>query len=127
VRRDGVAASARRTLDEPAVATAWAAGHALSLDRAVAEAMIEVEAAAGTPSSARGEPTSRPEPGATPRSARELAVLGLIADGRVDREIAAALAISPRTVTTHVAAILDKLGVPTRAAAAATAVRRGLI
>jgi DNA-binding CsgD family transcriptional regulator len=60
-------------------------------------------------------------------SAREIEVLRLVAQGMIDREIAAALFISPRTVTTHVTHILDKLGVSTRTEAAAYALREGII
>jgi DNA-binding NarL/FixJ family response regulator len=49
---------------------------------------------------------------------RETEVLRLLAEGRTDREIAQALTISPRTVTTHVASILHKLGTTRRAEAA---------
>ena len=51
-------------------------------------------------------------------SAREKEVLRLLADGLTDREIAAALAISPRTVESHVSSVLGKLGVRNRAEAA---------
>ncbi len=54
-------------------------------------------------------------------------MLRLVARGMIDREIAAALFISPRTVTTHLTHILDKLGVNTRTEAAAFAVREGII
>jgi DNA-binding CsgD family transcriptional regulator len=60
-------------------------------------------------------------------SPREIDVLRLAAKGMTDREIAASLFISPRTVTTHVTHILNKLGVNTRTEAAAYAVREGLI
>lgn len=49
---------------------------------------------------------------------RELDVLRLLADGLGDRDIAAALTISRRTVETHVGTILRKLGVRNRAEAA---------
>ncbi len=58
---------------------------------------------------------------------REAQVLTLIAAGRLDREIAAELFISHRTVTTHVTAILAKMSVSSRTAAAATAVRLGMV
>jgi DNA-binding CsgD family transcriptional regulator len=58
---------------------------------------------------------------------RELEVLRLLADGMSDREIAAALFLSPRTVGWRVNHLLTKLDVPSRAAAAAMAIRRGLL
>jgi DNA-binding NarL/FixJ family response regulator len=61
--------------------------------------------------------------GLTPR---ELEILGLIVEGRANREIAEALFVSPRTVENHVTSILAKLGVPSRTAAVATARRLGL-
>jgi two-component system, NarL family, nitrate/nitrite response regulator NarL len=51
-------------------------------------------------------------------SPRENDVLGMLADGLTDREIATALTISPRTVETHVSNILHKLAVRNRAEAA---------
>jgi DNA-binding NarL/FixJ family response regulator len=51
-------------------------------------------------------------------SARELEVLRLLAEGLTDREIGTALAISPRTVESHVSNVLRKLGVRNRAEAA---------
>jgi DNA-binding NarL/FixJ family response regulator len=51
-------------------------------------------------------------------SSRERDVLRLLAEGMTDREIAAALAISPRTVESHVSSVLRKLGVRNRAEAA---------
>lgn len=53
-----------------------------------------------------------------PLTEREGEVLGLLADGLTDREIAEKLGISPRTVETHVGAVLRKLGVRNRAQAA---------
>ena len=51
-------------------------------------------------------------------SARERDVLRLLAEGMTDRDIATALAISPRTVESHVSSVLRKLGVRNRAEAA---------
>jgi pimeloyl-ACP methyl ester carboxylesterase/DNA-binding CsgD family transcriptional regulator len=60
-------------------------------------------------------------------SAREREVLGLVAGGFSDAQIAERLVISPHTVHRHVANILAKLRLPTRAAAAAAAARAGLL
>ncbi len=68
-----------------------------------------------------------PAPDTAGLSPRQLEVLQLIAEGQTDREIAEQLFISPRTVMNHVSAILNKLGVNSRAAAAAIAVRNKLV
>jgi DNA-binding CsgD family transcriptional regulator len=59
-------------------------------------------------------------------TARELEVLGLIAAGLSNAEIARRLVISPKTAEHHVGRVLAKLGVRSRAEAAAHAVRAGL-
>ena len=53
-------------------------------------------------------------------------MLRLVAQGRTDRQIAAALALSEETVGRHLSSIYRRLGVASRAAATATAVRLGL-
>jgi len=58
---------------------------------------------------------------------RELDVLRLLVEGHADREIAAALFIGRRTVETHVAGILNKLGLDSRTAVATYAVRHDLV
>ncbi len=58
---------------------------------------------------------------------REREVLRLIADGLSDEAIAERLVLSPHTVHRHVANIRSKLRQPSRAAAAAQAIRDGLI
>jgi DNA-binding CsgD family transcriptional regulator len=60
-------------------------------------------------------------------SARELEVLRLLASGLSNAGIAGQLGLSPHTVHRHVASLLRKLDVPTRAAAAAEAARTGLV
>jgi len=65
------------------------------------------------------------EPG--PFSPREAEVLALLRDGLTDREIAARLVLSPKTVEKHVAAILRKTGTGRRTAAVVTALDNGWI
>jgi DNA-binding CsgD family transcriptional regulator len=60
-------------------------------------------------------------------SERELDVSRWLARAKTNREIAALLGISPRTVQIHVAHIFDKLGVHSRAAAALWLVEHGLV
>lgn len=60
-------------------------------------------------------------------SPREAEVLGELARGARNSEIAARLGISERTVKAHLAHIYQKLGVDTRAGAVAAALGRGLI
>ena len=60
-------------------------------------------------------------------SPREREVLNILAEGRTDRDIAARLFISERTVHVHVRRILAKLGVSSRTEAAGVAIRQGLV
>ncbi|NUR82596.1 MAG: response regulator transcription factor, partial [Nonomuraea sp.] len=79
----------------------------------------QAEAAAAT---ARVGPTAAPG-----LSARELEVLGLVAEGLSNRQIAERLFISARTSGVHVSNIMAKLGAASRVEAAALARRTGLI
>jgi DNA-binding CsgD family transcriptional regulator len=58
---------------------------------------------------------------------RERQVLDLLCTGSSNAQIAERLVIATKTVDHHVSAVLAKLGAPTRAAASAEAVRRGLV
>ncbi|MDX6555831.1 MAG: hypothetical protein QOD86_2026 [Miltoncostaeaceae bacterium] len=60
-------------------------------------------------------------------TARETEVLGLIAEGRSNREVAERLHISPRTAEHHVQHVYAKIGVSSRAAAALFALRHDLL
>ncbi|WP_328553309.1 response regulator transcription factor [Streptomyces sp. NBC_00358] len=66
-------------------------------------------------------------PAAESLSAREREVLGLVAKGTSNREIARVLFISEATVKTHLTHLYAKLGVKDRAAAVATAYDRGIL
>lgn len=81
---------------------------------------------AGVRGLARGaRPSTREHPGGLTRA--EAATLALMAEGLRNADIAARLHRSVRTVDHHVAAILSKLGVATRAAAVQRAVREGWV
>ncbi|GAA1589636.1 helix-turn-helix transcriptional regulator [Actinomadura kijaniata] len=72
-------------------------------------------------------PGDGPEGGSlTALTAREREVLKLVAEGLGNKEIAAALYISPKTASVHVSNIMAKLGVTSRGQAAAVAHRAGL-
>jgi len=111
----------RLRLGDAAFAAARAAGRALPLLEVVAEADWATSSDIPAPEDRGGR--SAAEFGLT---AREREVLGLIAAGRTNREIAAALFVTQRTAATHVTHILGKLGVESRVEATAWAIRNGL-
>jgi two-component system, NarL family, nitrate/nitrite response regulator NarL len=113
--RAGVRALVARDASGPALAAAL---HAAAAGFAVLEAR---EAQAWL----RAPPAAIDGPGAlTPREAE---VLGLLAEGRSNKAIAARLGVSEHTAKFHVNAILGKLGAATRAEAIVLAARRGLV
>jgi DNA-binding NarL/FixJ family response regulator len=69
-------------------------------------------------------PQRASSPGLELLTAREREVIAFVADGMSNAAIARRLSISEHTVKRHVANILLKLDLPTRAAAAAVAGRR---
>jgi DNA-binding CsgD family transcriptional regulator/tetratricopeptide (TPR) repeat protein len=60
-------------------------------------------------------------------TSREVEVLRFVVQGATNRQIAAALHISDRTVNTHLTHILNKIGCDNRTAAAAFALQHGLV
>ncbi|MFJ5043859.1 response regulator [Streptomyces sp. NPDC098077] len=88
------------------------AGHVLLQPEVAGALLAQDDAGAGT---GRGSTLTE----------REREVLGLIADGRSNREIARAFVLSEKTVKTHVSNILMKLDVADRTQAALWAVRNG--
>jgi DNA-binding CsgD family transcriptional regulator/tetratricopeptide (TPR) repeat protein len=113
--------SARATLGEQAFEQARSHGERMTITEAISFAnKIAFDVVPASPSIA---PLSTEVAILT---VREREVLGLVIEGRTDREIAYALSISTGTASRHVANILHKLEVPTRSAAAAWAIRHGL-
>lgn len=86
------------------------------------------------PSSAEPIPSFRPSDSAgttaadetPPLSGREAEVLGLLAQGLSNREIAGVLWLSDRTVERHITSLYRKIGVARRSEATAFALRHGL-
>ncbi|MBL1089224.1 response regulator transcription factor [Streptomyces sp. 9-7] len=114
--RAGAAGYVYKDIDPEALAAAIRsvhAGHVL-LQPEVAGALLSQEDGNG----GQGRGTSLTD--------RESEVLGLIADGRSNREIARALVLSEKTVKTHVSNILMKLDLADRTQAALWAVRHGI-
>ena len=111
--RAGAAGYVYKDVDPPALAAAIRAVHAghVLLHPDVARLLAAGDA----------------PPAAPPLTAREREVLIEVARGRSNREIAKALAVSEKTVKTHVSAILGKLAVQDRTQAALYAVRTGLV
>src|SRR6266852_799136 len=60
-------------------------------------------------------------------TSRETDVLRMLAEGLVNKDIAARLGISEHTVKFHISSILDKLGASTRTEAVTLGIRHGLI
>lgn len=124
---------ARAALDDEAFAAAVEAGEALdaeALARRVTRLAREVvgrqQREPALPVAHTDEPTPAPDT-EHHLTAREVEVLTLLAQGNSTQQIADALYVSPRTAATHINNILGKLGVNSRTAAVAYAMRIGLV
>jgi DNA-binding CsgD family transcriptional regulator len=119
--QDRLLAAIRGDLGDHVFAELWNQGRRLRSDEILADARSVAPARSGptVPETTASLPTARLSP-------REVEVLNLLAEGRSNQEIAESLSISILTVKTHVANILSKLGLPTRAAATAYVHRQGL-
>jgi predicted ATPase/DNA-binding CsgD family transcriptional regulator len=120
-------ASVRSQLGEAAWEEAVAEGGALGLDQAIWYALSK-----GKPSKRLPPTRSQPEVSSTPEhpgglSPREVEVLGLVAEGLTNAQVAQRLFLSPRTVQRHLNSIYHKLGASSRAAATRFAIEHDLL
>jgi NarL family two-component system response regulator YdfI len=118
--RSGVRAILSRESDSEAVLSAIYAAH----DRLVLLSTATAEALAGV----YGDQSREFEAELSEQiTSRETDVLRMLAEGRVNKDIAVRLGISEHTVKFHISSILDKLGASTRTEAVTLGIRRGLI
>lgn len=111
---DALVATVRRRLGDD-FQRWWAEGHAWTADQAASAALAGLTAA----------PANGPPDLSLTR--REQQVAALIAQGRTNREVALALAITEKTAENHAQHILNKLGFRSRAQIAAWAVEHSLV
>jgi non-specific serine/threonine protein kinase len=119
-----IVARTREELGEARFVSAWATGQVTPFDEALADALsLATEKESTVP------PTPPPiiEVNIADLTPRQRDVFRLLIADRSDREIAAALFLSVRTVEHHVASVLARLGVRSRADAIAVARAGGLI
>jgi DNA-binding CsgD family transcriptional regulator/Tfp pilus assembly protein PilF len=125
VHEERVAAT-RSSIGKRIFAAYWAQGRTLTPEQALA-----AQGKASTPSQYSTESTSilsrKAAANLAGLTAREVEVLRWVAHGLTDAQIAAQLIISPRTVTSHLSSIYNKLGVTSRSAATRFAVEHQLV
>ena len=88
------------------------------------EYAISPEIPFATTSAPEQPSTSEPPAGLT---RREVEVLGLVATGLTNGQVAERLFLSPRTVQRHLNSVFHKLGVSSRTAATRFALEHGLV
>jgi predicted ATPase/DNA-binding CsgD family transcriptional regulator len=113
-------AALRADLDPGAFSLAWQEGRSAPVDDVIADALAVVRSG---PNATLVPATMSPTAGL---SSREVEVLGLLADGQSNKQIAAALTLSIHTVERHLVNIYAKIGARGRADAVAFALRHGL-
>jgi non-specific serine/threonine protein kinase len=109
---------ARASLDEASERDAWAEGSGMTLDEVIEDALA-------VPRLPRKLP--RELSMHVRLSEREREVLGLVASGYSNRDIAERLVVTPHTAKYHVTSLLNKLGANNRAEAVGRAAGLGLI
>jgi NarL family two-component system response regulator YdfI len=114
--RGGVHAVLPRTATIDAITAA--------IDAAAAGLIVLPADIVGGVPAAQAAGTAAPPEALTPREAQ---ILALLAEGLVNKQIAARLGISRHTVKTHLGALFHKLGATTRTEAVAAGARAGIL
>jgi DNA-binding NarL/FixJ family response regulator len=124
--REPYLAATRSQLSEEAWEAAFAEGRAMGFEEAVEYALSEEEPSpsSAAPTEQLSTPVSEHPVGLTPR---EVEVLGLVAEGLTNPQVAQKLYLSPRTVQRHLNSVYRKLGVNSRAAATRLALEHDLL
>jgi predicted ATPase/DNA-binding CsgD family transcriptional regulator len=116
---------AHSQLEEGVWTEAWEEGGAMSMQTAIEYALAEEEPSTTSPALEQPPPSAREHPAElTPR---EVEVLGLVAEGLTNPQVAQRLFLSPRTVQRHLNSVYRKLGVSSRTAATRLALEHGLL
>jgi len=105
-------AGARARIGDAAFEAEWAEGKAMPLERVVEYALSEEEPVLTATRPPERTPTNEQPPDLTPRE-QEIGLL--VARGLTNRQVSTELSISERTAGNHVAKILKKLGLHSRA------------
>jgi ATP/maltotriose-dependent transcriptional regulator MalT len=119
--------AARAQLGDHAFAAAWAEGHTMTPEQALASEgreMVPVSISPVLPLTARVPSTVVSPDGLT---AREVELLRLVAQGLSDAEIAEQLIISLLTIKAHMRSLYNKLGISSRSAATRYAIEHHFI
>jgi predicted ATPase/DNA-binding CsgD family transcriptional regulator len=120
--REPSRARARSRLGERAWEDTLSEGRAMGLKEAIEYALSPEEPSATTAATEQSF-TSEPPAGLT---SREVEVLGLVATGMTNAQVAERLYLSPRTVQRHLNSVYHKIGVGSRTAATRFALEHGL-
>ena len=121
-------AAVRHQLRKQIFTEEWTAGRSMIIEQAVevlSQAPLFVTEATDTESQKHSQEPRSPFPAGL--TAREVEVLGLVAQGLTDLQVANRLVISPRTVSNHLTSIYNKLGVDSRTAATRYAMEHQLV
>jgi DNA-binding CsgD family transcriptional regulator len=112
--------AAAASLGPVVFAAAWAYGRAMTPAEVMALAMA-------LPAVVMASPTAPAKKRSFGLTGREIEVLGLVATGLTDAQVAEKLVISPRTVSKHLRSIYSKLHLSSRSAATRFAIEHNLL